>query len=81
MEIAARFKLFTLFTQITPFTLLTLHTLLILLLPPTLYTLLTLFKQLWSKKAIMPVHTTYGYIALSVSEQRVKWVAGVDWPG
>ena len=79
MEIAARFKLFTLFTQITPFTLLTLHTLLILLLPPTLFTLLTLFKQLWNKKAIMPVHTTYGYIVYWF--QRVKWVAGVDWPG
>ena len=53
MEIAARFKLFILFTLITSFTLLTLHTLLILLLPPKLFTLLTPFKQLWSKKAII----------------------------
>ena len=59
MEIAARFKLFTLFTLITSFTLLTLHTLLILLLPPKLFTLLTPFKQLWSKKAIMPTPTSY----------------------
>ena len=41
---------------------------LLTLLPP--YTLFTLFEQLWSYKAIMPV---LGYIDLLVSEQKAEW--------
>ena len=50
MEVAPRYKLITLYTLFTLFTLFTLLPLL------TLFTLFTRFKQLWSKKALMPIH-------------------------
>ena len=63
MEVALRYKLLKLRTLPTLLTVSTLLTLLALLklLPPV--TLLTLFKQLLSKKTIMIIYDTYNYIA------------------